>query len=70
MPGEPRHLHALASGDPIWRLWSQLPAPWKGPVIGDGIEDWKRITENGDRRIDLRGLPDPMPAELAWMAHW
>ncbi|GLV88445.1 putative transposase/integrase [Streptomyces lavendulae subsp. lavendulae] len=70
MPGEPRHLHARAAEDPIWWLWSELPAPWKGPVIGDGIEDWKRITENGDRRIDLRGLPDPMPAELAWMAHW
>lgn len=54
----------------MWRLWSQLPEPWKGPVIGDGIEDWEKITENGDRRIDLMGLPDLIPAELAWMPHW
>lgn len=70
MAGERRHLHAVGGEDPIWRLWSQLPEPWKGPVIGDGVEDWDKITENGDRRIDLRGLPDPIPAELAWMAHW
>ena len=46
------------------------PARWRGPVIGPGIEGWDSITENGDRRIDLTGLPDPFPAELAWMAHW
>ncbi len=28
------------------------------------------ITENGERRLDLTGLPDPFPAELAAMAHW
>jgi len=39
-------------------------------VIGPGIGDWESITQNGDRRIDLRGLPDPFPAELAWMAYW
>jgi len=39
-------------------------------VIGPGIEDWASITENGDRRIDLSGLPAPFGAELAWMAHW
>jgi integrase len=70
MAGEQRPLHAVGGEDPIWRVWSQLPEPWKGPVIGEGIEDWKKITENGDRRIDLSGLPDPIPAELAWMAHW
>ena len=70
MAGDQRRLHAIGGEDPIWRLWSQLPEPWKGPVIGDGIEDWDRITENGDRRIDLTGLPDPIPAELAWMSHW
>ena len=56
--------------DPVYRLWLELPEPWRGPVIGPGIANWGRITENGDRRIDLTGLPDPFPAELAWMAHW
>ncbi|MCH0573535.1 hypothetical protein I3F60_30665, partial [Streptomyces sp. MUM 136J] len=39
-------------------------------MTGDGIADWEKITENGDRRIDLSGLPDLIAAELAWMAHW
>lgn len=56
--------------DPVHRLWLELPEQWRGPVIGPGIANWDRITENGDRRIDLTGLPDPFPAELAWMAHW
>lgn len=70
MVGEQRHLHAAGDEDPLWRLWRELPEPWKGPVIGDGIDDWEKITENGDRRIDLTGLPDLIAAELAWMAHW
>ena len=57
-----------------WIRWrgcvSQLPPLWRGPVIGPGIADWASISENGERRIDLTGLPDPFPAELAWMAHW
>jgi len=70
MAGDQPRLHAVGGEDPIWRLWTQLPEPWKRPVIGDGIEDWEKITENGERRIDLTGLPDPIPAELAWMSHW
>jgi integrase len=66
-----RRLHlALGGEDPIWALWSALPEPWRGPVIGDGIDDWKKITENGDRRILLTGLPETIQAELAWMSHW
>ncbi len=62
---------ALAGeSDPLWLLWQQLPAPWRGPLIGPGIADWAAVTENRDRNIDLNGLPDPFPAELAWMAHW
>jgi hypothetical protein len=69
--GERRGLLRPADGlDPVQRLWRQLPPEWRGPVIGPDIEGWDSITENGDRRIDLTGLPDPFPAELAWMAHW
>jgi hypothetical protein len=56
--------------DPVAQLFSQLPPLWRGPIIGPGIADWASISENGERRIDLTGLPDPFPAELAWMAHW
>lgn len=70
MNDERPHLHLAGGRDPLWRLWHGLPAVWRGPVIGPGIENWAAVTENGDRRIDLTGLPDPFPAELAWMAHW
>ena len=66
----PRSLRPAPDPDPLARLWEALPARWQGPVIGPGIDEWESITENGDRRIDLTGLPDPFPAELAWMAHW
>jgi len=66
----PGSLHPAGRVDPVQRLWAALPPLWQGPVIGPGIEDWEAITENGDRRIELSGLPDPFPAELAWMAHW
>jgi Phage integrase family len=64
--------HVLPVGDldPVQRLWQELPAPWRGPVIGPGIDNWASISENGERRLDLTGLPDPFAAELAWMAHW
>ncbi|MFI1018483.1 hypothetical protein [Streptomyces sp. NPDC020965] len=42
----------LRIGDPFWRLWVDLPEPWTRVVIGDDVDDWDRITENGDRRID------------------
>ncbi|GFG54796.1 hypothetical protein [Mycolicibacterium agri] len=56
--------------DPIWRLWEELPAQWRGPVLGPGIGNWASITENDWPQLDLSGLPDPFAAELAWMAHW
>jgi integrase len=56
--------------DPVARLWQGLPPQWRGPVIGPGIAGWESMTENGDRRIDLTGLPGSLVAELAWMAHW
>jgi hypothetical protein len=68
--GRPRALRPAGAGDPADRLWHDLPQLWRGPVIGPGIEDWARYSENGGRRIDLTGLPDPLPRELAWMAHW
>ena len=70
MRGERPQLLPAEGLDPVQRLWRELPAPWRGPVIGPGIDDWAAITENGDRTLDLTGLPDPFPAELAWMAHW
>ena len=70
MAGERQNLHLAGGQDPIWRLWSQLPGPWRGPVIGDDVEGWESITENDDYRINLTGLPGVIQAELAWMAHW
>jgi hypothetical protein len=70
MAGERQHLHLAGGQDPVWRLWSQLPGPWRGPVIGDDVEGWESITENDDYKINLAGLPELIQAELAWMAHW
>lgn len=69
MSGEHR-LHLAGGEDPIWRLWRELPTQWQGPILGDGIENWARITENGWNRLDLTGLPQMIIAEIAWMAHW
>ena len=68
--GRPRLLRPAGTEDPVGRLWGGLPELWRGPVIGPGIEDWEKYSENGGRRIDLTGLPGPFPQELAWMAHW
>jgi integrase len=62
-----RTLHAVDRVDPIWPLWEQLPPQWRGPVIGEGIDDWP-VSEVG--RLDLTGLPPTIAAEMAWMAHW
>ena len=59
------HLRSAEHLDPIWRLWDELPAQWRGPVIGPGIENWASITENDWPQLDLSGLPDPFAAELA-----
>ena len=70
MRGRRPQLVPVEDLDPVQRLWRELPAPWRGPLIGPGIDNWAAITENGNRTLDLGGLPDPFPAELAWMAHW
>ena len=70
MTDERADLRPASGSDPLWRLWQQLPASWRGPIIGPQVEDWATVTENRDRTIDLTGLPDPYPGELAWMAHW
>ena len=67
---QPQHLRAVGDIDPIWRLWEALPPQWRGPILGPGIANWASLTENDWPRLDLSGLPDPFPAELAWMAHW
>lgn len=65
-----RLLRPAGTENPVDRLWRELPELWRGPVIGPGIEGWAKISGNGGRRLDLAGLPDPYPRELAWMAHW
>lgn len=52
------------------RLWEELPPAWRGPVIGPDIPEWAAISEAGERRVNLQDLPDPFPAEMAWMVHW
>ena len=65
-----RRLRAVSpADDPIWRLWEQLPPQWRGPVIGDGIDNWPALSERG-QKLDLTGLPSIIAAEMAWMAHW
>ena len=66
----PRALRPAGSAGPVDGLWLALPAEWRGPVIGPGIEDWRKFSRNGERRIDLTGLPEQIARELAWMAHW
>jgi hypothetical protein len=66
----PGHLRLAGDADPIWRLWEELPAGWRSPIIGPDVQDWAAVTENGDARINLAGLPGLIAAELAWMSHW
>ncbi len=68
MRGESR-LRPVEDVDPIWRLWQQLPPEWRGPIIGDTVEDLPQISPRR-HRLDLTGVPDLIAAELAWMAHW
>jgi hypothetical protein len=66
---EPHRLRSAGRLDRLARLRQDLPPLWGGPVIGPGIEGWPSCG-NSRRKIDLAGLPDPFPVELAWMAHW
>jgi integrase len=53
------------------RLLSDLPAEWRGEVIGPGIDTWERATVAGSPTpLRLNGLPARIRTELAWMAHW
>jgi hypothetical protein len=70
MAGEHNRLRSADNEDPIWRLWRALPQPWRGPIIGPGIEDWNAISENKAQPLNLAGLPAVMAAEIAWMAYW
>ena len=55
----------------IARLLCDLPAQWRGDVIGPGIDAWEQRIETGQAtRLHLGGLPAAVRAELAWMAHW
>lgn len=70
MTAQRQHPPAGVGVDPIWRLQDALPPQWHGPILGPGIENWAAITENDWPQLDLSSIPDPFPAELAWMAHW
>jgi len=70
MAGEYSGLRLVAQEDPIWRLWRTLPEPWRGPIIGPGIGNWRAVSENKAQPLNLTGLPGVMAAEMAWMAHW
>ena len=61
MVGEQRHLHAAGDEDPFWRLWRELPEPWKGPVIGDGIDDWD---QKGEHAWRMSPAIEPHPTDL------
>ena len=62
MAGERQYLHLAGGQDPIWRLWSQLPGPWRGPVIGDDVEGWLRLVRAylvmGERGKAMSALAD------------
>jgi hypothetical protein len=49
---------------------SDLPAEWRGEVIGPGIDTWVRATAESSTPLRLHGLPTRIRTELAWMAHW
>ena len=51
-------------------LLSDLPAEWRGEVIGPGIATWVRVTAESSTPLRLHGLPARIRTELAWMAHW
>ena len=57
--------------DPLTRLLADLPADWRGEVIGPGIEDWAaRIACGRGRLLKLHGVRPDLRTEIAWMAHW
>lgn len=52
-------------------MLADLPAGWRGGMIGPGIEGWELVGEAGrDRALHLEGLPGRLRIEIAWMAHW
>ena len=66
-PNHPRRATGYSSAG----LLSDLPAEWRGDVIGPGIDTWERATDAGSSTpLRLNGLPARIRTELAWMAHW
>jgi hypothetical protein len=60
-----------ATKQPPVRPLSDLPAEWRGDVIGPEIDTWERATKSGSPTpLRLNGLPTRIRTELAWMAHW
>ncbi|MGI5509175.1 hypothetical protein [Streptomyces sp. CA-106131] len=67
----PLRLDPAAGADCAARLLADLPAAWRGEVIGPGIEDWAaRISCGRGRDLKLHGVRPDLRVEIAWMAHW
>ena len=66
MAGDRLGLSAWPAASIQWRGCSSL---WRAR---SSARARRRAVDQRERRtrIDLTGLPDPFPAELAWMAHW
>lgn len=59
------------AADCVSPLLDDLPAAWRGEVIGPGIENWAaRIACSRGRPLKLHGVWPDLRAEIAWMAHW
>ena len=65
-----RPLRLVAGLDVVECLRQDLPAAWRGPVIGPDIPGWHTAPGAHLDTINLNGLPETIRTELAWMAHW
>lgn len=65
-----RRLRLVSEPDAVERLRQELPAAWRGPVIGPDIPGWHTPPGAHIDNIVLTGLPETIQIELAWMAHW
>ncbi|NGO41699.1 tyrosine-type recombinase/integrase [Streptomyces ureilyticus] len=66
-----RAVLAQAGPDPLSGLVADLPAEWRGEILGPRIDGWiTRIRPGAAMTIKLGRLPSSLRTELAWMAFW